>query len=136
MLMALSLGVTGVCFADAGKVLSQEEKACNTFIDVLQGEQEHPAVEKLMSPGLKAKLGTSQFAVLKKSVADKFGKVTQERLVALEKLGRADKVVYMAKATKADFAQFIFVFDVSGKKPMLEGINMVPVTMKKEATKK
>ena len=127
--MLLTLAVSSVAMA-AGVAgdFSREEAAADQFIKGLSDSTvTYDTLAGTFAPALKEKFGEAQYAELLKQVKDKFGRSKEVKFAVLQRFDKADRLIYLGSFSKEETAQIVFVFDTTGRKPLLLDFAMVPV---------
>jgi hypothetical protein len=127
---------SSMCFASNGGLLTSEEKIAEQAIDCIAGQADYTELAKNFTDGLAKNLPASKFVELKKTVKEQLGSLSNSKLAILQKFDKADRVIYLANGSKTKNVEVAFVFETSGKKPLLNEITMRPVEMKPVADKK
>lgn len=128
----LSLGMASLGFASpASDLLAQEETTTSNVIKLIQGKGQLAEVSTGFSPALQKNFNAAALDNMKKGVTEQLGGISNLKLVRLDKFADADRLVYIGDAKKAPNVQMTFVFSVKGKKAELQGLNLIPVEVKK-----
>lgn len=114
--MVLMLGVSAVCSAANGKMLSAEEKLVNDFLNA----KSYGSITTFMTDNMKKSLTADAYANFKEQVAKNFGTLTMKKLRIVQKFDDADVLVYQAIFEKVPAAEYSFVFMIQNGKPILE----------------
>ena len=125
-----------ICFASNGSLLTSEEKISEQAIVCIAGGSDYAELAKNFTHGLAKNLPASRFIELKKTVKEQLGSLSNSKLAILQKFDRADRVIYLANGSKAKDVEIAFVFETTGKKPLLNEITMRPLEMKTFVEKK
>ena len=127
----LSLGMASLGFASpASDLLAQEETTTTKVIGLIQGKGQLAEVSTGFSPALQKNFNAAALDNMKKGVTEQLGGISNLKLVRLDKLADADRLIYIGDAKKAPNVQMTFVFSVKGKKAELQGLNLIPVDVK------
>ncbi len=124
------------CFASNGSVLDEEEKIADFFMGAVKGKGEYAELASNFTPGFAKAFTAVKFKETKEKVTTTFGDVKNVKLYSLEKLDKADRVIYLADATKVPNVEFSFVFSNASSKPLLDAIVIRAVEVKKQAPAK
>jgi hypothetical protein len=127
---------SSMCFASNGSLLTSEEKISEQAIACITGESDYTELAKDFTSGLAKNLPASKFIELKKTIKEQLGSLSNSKLAILQKFDKADRVIYLANGSKIKTVEVAFVFDTTGKKPLLNEITMRPVEMKPAAENK
>lgn len=132
----LVMGLVNLCFASNGSLLDEEERTATQVLAAFAGDTEYTAIRSDLSAGLAKKLTSTKFTEIKKTISDKIGKISQAKLLVLQKFDNADSLVFISKGSKSPNVEIRFVFETTGKRPLLNEITMRPVEIKKQEVAK
>ena len=125
LVMVMSLGLSSLGLASpASDALKTEEQAVDAVMKVLTSNTDLATVETYFTP---AALKTT-----KKNVEDQIGKISDLKLYQLRRFDNADELVYVGKANKSPNARVVVIFDTKGRKPMMNGLVIMPADIQKE----
>ena len=136
LVMILVIGLLNVCFASNGSLLDEEEGTATQVLSALAGKTELTAIQSNLSTGLAKKLTSAKFTEIKKTISDKIGRISDAKLLVLQKFEKADSLTFISKGSKSPNVEIRFVFETAGKKPLLNEITMRPVEVKKQEVPK
>ncbi len=112
---------------------AKEEAAADTFIKGLNDSTvTYESVAANFTPALKENFTAEKYADLLKQVKEKFGKNKEAKFAVLQRFDKADRVIYIGAFSKENLAQMVFVFDTTGKKPLMADFALVPVQEQKQ----
>lgn len=131
----LMLCFSSMCFANNGKLLTAEEKIAGQVISCISGQTEYSVLAQNFTTGLAKNLSAYKFKELKTKVKEQIGSLSNSKFVILQKFDKADRVIYLANGSKAKTVEMTFIFDTTGKKPLLTEIAMRPLPQKPEVKK-
>lgn len=126
--MVLTLAFSAVCSASNGSVLDAQEKIVNNFLN----GSNFKSVSSVMTEDMKKNFDEKSYNNFKEFMAKNYGKVSNNRLMVVEKRVDADVLIYHFNAEKVPEANFIFAFKVEKEKPMLTYFNIL-LPQKEEA---
>ena len=121
---------SSICFANNGKLLTCEEKIAEKTIDCILGQGEYTVLAQNFTFSLAKKLTSLKFKELKTTVNEQVGVLSNNKLVILQKFAQADRVIYLADGSKIKNVEISFVFDTTGKVPLLNEITIRPMELK------
>ena len=127
--LLFSLLISSVAMA-AGTAsdFAKEEAAADLFIKGLSDTTvTYEEVAANFAPALKENFTAEKYAELLKQVKDKFGKNKEAKFAVLQRFDKADRVIYLGSFSKENLAQLVFVFDTTGRKPLMSDFALVPV---------
>jgi hypothetical protein len=130
MVMSLGFSSLGLC-SPASNTLDKEEQVMAALVKVVSGEADLKTLEADLTPGMKKNFNAEAVKSAQKGVTDTFGKLSNMRLYLLRKEEKADVLIFFTDAKKVPNAQLEAVFDVSGKKPLLNSFLMAPTDVQK-----
>ncbi|MDD4321053.1 MAG: hypothetical protein PHH31_05820 [Acidaminococcaceae bacterium] len=136
LVTVLMIFFSSICFADNGKLLTAEEKIAEQAISCISGQTEYRALAQNFTTGLAKNLSAYKFKDLKIKVDEQMGSLSNSKLVILQKFDKADRVIYLANGSKAKTVEMTFIFDTTGRKPLLNEIAMRPLPLKPAVNKK
>lgn len=121
--------------ADAPKDFNRENKYVETFVQSFTDSTvTYSNIATGIAPELKAKFSEKEFAALHKLIEQKFGRNKELKFISFEQFDKADRVIYMGSFSKEKMVLMTFTFDNTGSKPLLNGMNMVPLEAKADGT--
>lgn len=135
LVTVLVISFSSMCFANNGKLLTSEEKIAEQAIGCIAGQTEYSLLAQNFTTGLAKNLPAYKFRDLKTKVQEQLGSLSDSKLAILQKFDKADRVIYLANGTKTKHVEIAFVFDTTGKKPLLNEISMRPIELKPTASK-
>lgn len=114
---AAMMALSTVCFAAGdGTVLNKLQKPAETMIGMFgKGDVTYAVVAKDFAAEAKKNFTEKVFNDVKKSAADKFGKMKEFKFVAFQRMDQADIVAYLGAFTKEKVVNLMFFFDKTGK---------------------
>lgn len=127
--LLFSLLISSVAMA-AGTAsdFAKEEAAADLFIKGLNDTTvTYETVAANFTPALKENFTAEKYAELLKQVKEKFGKNKEAKFAVLQRFDKADRVIYLGSFSKENLAQLVFVFDTTGRKPLMSDFALVPV---------
>ena len=130
LVTVLVMCFSSMCFANNGKLLTSEEKIADQAISSISGQAEYSDLAQNFTAGLAKNLSSLKFRELKATVNEKLGSLSNGKLVILQKFDKADRVIYLANGSKAKNVEISFVFDTTGKNPLLNEITLRPIESK------
>ena len=129
--MIMSLGMASLGFASpASDLLNQEENTVNKVLALLQGKGSYEDASAGFAPALQKNFNPRAVASLQKGVKEQLGTISDTRLYRLQKAPNADFLVYLGKSQKAPNVQMNFIFEVKGKKALLQSLQLAPIEVK------
>lgn len=132
-LFLLVVAITVMCFssvamaASNSQVLAKEEAAVSQTMSALTGNTSYDVVSQEFAPELVASLDKKGLADMKKEVRAKLGKMTDMRLVAIQKFNDGDRVTYLASFSKEQLVKVEFVFKIDGDNVKVWNFSLVPM---------
>lgn len=132
-LFLLVAAIMVMCFssvamaASNSQVLAKEEAAVSQTMSALTGNTSYDAVSQEFAPELTASLDKQGLADMKKEVKAKLGKMTDMRLVAIQKFNDGDRVTYLASFSKQNLVKVEFVFKIDGDNVKVWNFSLVPM---------
>ena len=127
----LTMGMTSLGFASpASDLLAQEESTAAKVVDLLQGKGQLTELTPSFTKELSKNFTAQALTNMQKGVTTQLGRMSDVKLARLDKFTDADRLTYLGKAQKAPNVQLTFVFVTSGKKALLQGVNVLPVEVK------
>lgn len=136
--LLVSLLISSVAMAaGASKDFAKEEAAADLFIKGLNDATvTYEVISANFTPDLKKNFTADKYAAMLQQVKEKFGKNKEAKFAVLQRFDKADRVIYVGSFSKENLAQMVFVFDTTGKKPLMADFALVPVqAQKKEEAK-
>ncbi len=133
LVTVLIMGLANLCFASNGTLLDNEEKTATQVLSAIAGKAEYTEIRPGFSAGLAKNLTSAKFVEMKKAIGDKIGSISNAKLLVLQKFDNADSLIFIGKGSKSPNVEIRFVFETSGRKPLLNEITMRPVEIKKQA---
>lgn len=107
---------------------SKEEAAANLFIKSLNDTTvTYESVAGNFTPALKENLTAEKYAAMLQQVKEKFGNNKEAKFAVLQRFDKADRVIYIGSFSKENLAQLVFVFDTTGRKPLMSDFALIPV---------
>ncbi len=127
--LLFSLLISSVAMAaGAANDFAKEEAAADLFIKGLNDTTvTYETVAANFTPALKENFTAEKYAELLKQVKEKFGKNKEAKFAVLQRFDKADRVIYLGSFSKENLAQLVFVFDTTGRKPLMSDFALVPV---------
>lgn len=132
-LFLLVVAITVMCFsgvamaASNSQVLAKEEAAVSQTMSALTGNTSYDVVSQEFAPELVASLDKKGLADMKKEVRSKLGKMTDMRLVAIQKFNDGDRVTYLASFSKEQLVKIEFVFKIDGDNVKVWNFSLIPM---------
>lgn len=133
LLVVMMMGVSAMASAapSNSSLLNEEEKITAKVFDAFAGKADYEtAIKPYLTKGLAKNFSHAQFTKAKSESDKNFGKFVNPKLFTLQKFDKADRLFYIAGSSKAPAVEVGFVFDTTGAKVLLDGINMRPVEVK------
>lgn len=119
--MIFMFGFIGTCFASpASDLLAKEEKVSIKVIETLAGNGEYSNISKYFTKERLQKTNSLAFRKIKASINNKFGKLKEVKLIALEKFDKNDRLTYLASYTKTKVVKVILLYNVNGRNIKLQ----------------
>jgi hypothetical protein len=132
LVMVMSLGFSSLGFcSSASDLLAKEEQVVETLVKVMGSEAELSTLQPYMTDGLQKNFRAAQVQKAQKGVSDNFGKMSNLRLLRLDKQKDADILIYVADAKKVPNVRIEVIFETKGKKAMLNSFGMSPIDLQK-----
>lgn len=136
LVTVLVMGLANLCLASNGSLLDEEERTATQVLSVFAGKTEETAIQANLSAGLAKKMTSAKLAEIKKTISDKIGRISDAKLLVLQKFENADSLTFISKGSKSPNVEIRFVFETAGKRPLLNEITMRPVEVKKQEVPK
>ena len=134
LVTVLVLSFSSICFASDGTNLDAEQKIAASVIDVYYKNGNIEELKQYCTADFaKNALNATSISRVRKELDDKFGKVDNIQFAAFErasfldankKAHPANNVVFAGRGEKNVVVLYNFLFDVSGKKPILINHNI------------
>lgn len=129
--MIMSLGMASLGFASpASDLLSQEENTVTKLVALLQGKGTYEEASNNFTPELKKNFNAKALENIQKNLKEQLGNISDVKLIRMDKAPNADRLIYISKAQKVPNVQMVYLFEVKGKKALLNGFNMAPIEVK------
>lgn len=136
-LAAMFMLIMGGTAMAAGPVenFNKENKVAETIMNSFNDAAvTYAAVSGDLAPALKEKFTAKEFEALGVMVKDKFGRSKEVKFVSFEHFDKADKLVYFGNFSKENIVMITFLFDNSGRKPLLTDVTMLPLMVKEDGS--
>lgn len=127
--MVMMLAFSAVCSASNGKVLDAEEALVAKFLN----GGNYKAVSVIMTPEMQKNWDEKAYSNFQETLAKDFGKLNSNQLIVVEKHKDADVLLYQVAAEKIPAARFVYLFKLSGEKPLLNDFSVMLPQKKEEA---
>lgn len=135
--VALVLCFSSLCFAaNNGSILNGEERVTAQIFDAFNNKAVYSDFAGSLSAGFAKNMPEKKFGDLRRDALQKLGTLSKPVLIDWYRFANADRLIYVAKGTKAENVQVVFVFVNENKKFMLNEILMQPVPVKKPVQQK
>lgn len=128
--------MSGTVFAgEVTKDFAKEHAAVDVIVKSFDSsEVTYANVAANFTEELKAKFTDKEYTALTNTVKQNFGKTKEFKFVSLEHFDKADKLTYLASFSKENLVLATFIFDNTGRKPLLNSITMIPVEVNEKGT--
>lgn len=127
MLMTLAVSSAAMA-AGVASDFSKEEAAADQFIKGLSDSTvTYASLSGTFAPSLKEKFGAEQYAALVNQIKERFGRNKEVKFAVMQRFDNADRLIYLGSFSKEQTAQMEFIFDTTGRKPLLVDFNMAAV---------
>lgn len=127
--MVMMLAFSAVCSASNGKVLDAEEALVAKFL----AGGNYKAVSAVMTPEMQKNWDEKAYTNFQTTLGKDFGKLNTNQLIVVEKHKDADVLLYQVAAEKIPAARFVYLFKLSGEKPLLNDFSVMLPQKKEEA---
>ena len=131
--MVMTLAFSAVCSASNGKVLDAEEALVAKFLN----GGNYKVAATVMTPEMQKNWDEKAYTNFQSTLAKDFGKLNTNQLIVVEKHKDADVLLYQVAAEKIPAARFVYLFKLSGEKPLLNDFSvMLPQKTEEAAAEK
>lgn len=108
---------SAVMAAGDGNVLTKLQKNSELLVAMFDEEQSTPyaIVSKMLTADTAKNYNEQKYQETKKIVAERFGRIKEEKFFAFQRFDQVDTVTYLVGFTKEPVVNMTFIFDKMGK---------------------